>query len=200
MSFFAAIGSGISKAVDCIAEKNHRAALINRLRVVIKNERETSARAYVALGKYYFDHLRDPQNEETEHLCRAIEQSGDRMKRAFEKLNAVAEPSPSCNACEDCAEDCCACPQYEEEQTNSEEKETDSDFPIPPIPSPEAENAADELRAQRAAKKAEAAAEAILSQAPQEPDELDNLDNAPKTVPFQFVPLKDDGESADDEP
>ena len=68
MSFLENLGNGIAKVIDSVVERNHRASVVNRLRIVIKNERENTARAYVALGKYYFDNLRDPENEETERL------------------------------------------------------------------------------------------------------------------------------------
>ena len=58
MSFLENLGNGIAKVIDSVVEKNHRASVVNRLRIVIKNERENTARAYVALGKYYFDNLR----------------------------------------------------------------------------------------------------------------------------------------------
>ena len=52
MGIFSVIGNEVTKAVDYVVEKNRKAAMINRLRIVIKNERENTARAYVALGKY----------------------------------------------------------------------------------------------------------------------------------------------------
>ena len=89
MSFLENLGNGIARVIDSVVEKNHRASVINRLRIVIRNERENTARAYVALGKYYFENLRDPQNEETERLCRSVEESTARMRRAFEKISII---------------------------------------------------------------------------------------------------------------
>jgi len=57
MNFFENVTGRVTKAVDYVVEKNRKAALINRIRIVIKNERENEARAYVALGKYYFQNL-----------------------------------------------------------------------------------------------------------------------------------------------
>jgi len=84
MSFLNTVSGRITKAVDYIVEKNRKSALINRIRIVIKNERENEARAYVALGKYYFQNMRDPFNEETEKLCKSIENSDQRIKKAFD--------------------------------------------------------------------------------------------------------------------
>jgi Tfp pilus assembly protein PilE len=106
MSFFETLTNNVTKAVDYVVEKNRKAALINRIRIVIKNERENQARAYVALGKYYFRNLRDPQNEETERFCKAVETSEQRMKKAFDKLDEITAPA-GCDDddCDDCS--CC---------------------------------------------------------------------------------------------
>ncbi len=117
MNLFQSVSSNVTKAVDFVVEKNRKAALINRIRIVIKNERENEARAYVALGKYYYEHLRDAQNEETEHLCRAIDFSDKRMKKAFAKLDEITAPEDGA----DCDEDCDYCPYYNEEDSDPEE-------------------------------------------------------------------------------
>ena len=83
MNIFETITHGISRAVGFVADKNHKAALVNRLRIVIKNERENASRAYVALGKYYLENLRDPENELTERLCRSAEDSEARDPQSF---------------------------------------------------------------------------------------------------------------------
>lgn len=113
MKFFDTVSGNLTKAVDFVVEKNRKAALINRIRIVIKNERENEARAYVALGKYYYEHLRDKENEETEHLCRAVDFSDGRIKKAFDKLDELTEPEgceDGCGeGCEDGCADCCSC-------------------------------------------------------------------------------------------
>ena len=82
MGIFSVIGNEVTKAVDYVVEKNRKAAMINRLRIVIKNERENTARAYVALGKYYMEHLRNPEDAQAEQLCKAVEESEARMRKA----------------------------------------------------------------------------------------------------------------------
>lgn len=121
MNLFQTVSSNVTKAVDFVVEKNRKAALINRIRIVIKNERENEARAYVALGKYYYEHLRDAQNEETEHLCRAIDFSDKRMKKAFTKLDEITAPE----GCADCGDDCDYCPYYDETEESVPEEDTD---------------------------------------------------------------------------
>ncbi|MBE6822151.1 MAG: hypothetical protein E7518_03455 [Ruminococcaceae bacterium] len=111
MNFIESVTGNVTKAVDYLVEKNRKAAVMNRLRIVIKNERDNEARAFAALGKYYYQHLRDPENEETEHLCRAVDFSDRRMKKAFAKLDEIASPK-GCeeDSAADCADDCDFCP------------------------------------------------------------------------------------------
>ena len=126
MSFLNTVSGRITKAVDYIVEKNRKSALINRIRIVIKNERENEARAYVALGKYYFQNMRDPFNEETEKLCKSIENSDQRIKKAFDKLDEIT----ACDEAEDisysnCSGDCdyCSSDDYSNVQDFAQENE-----------------------------------------------------------------------------
>ncbi len=127
MNFFKSVTGSVTKAVDYVVEKNRKAALVNRIRIVIKNERESEARAYVALGKYYFENLRDAQNEETEALCKAVELSDQRMKKAFLKLDEITATGEDEDACADCHDDCDYCPCYDENDVGGESME-DDDF------------------------------------------------------------------------
>lgn len=117
MNFFETVSSNMTKAVDFVVEKNRKAAMMNRLRIVIKNERENESRAFVALGKYYYEHLRDSQTEETEHLCRAVDFSDRRIKKAFAKMDEIAAPED----CEECCGDDCGCCAYSDDPEDAEE-------------------------------------------------------------------------------
>lgn len=130
MNFFETVSGRVTKAVDYVVEKNRKAALINRIRIVIKNERENEARAYVALGKYYFQNLRDAQNEETESLCSAVEAADKRIKKAFDKLDELtAEEGFEDDTCSDCTDDCDYCPCGCSEESSP--KSTDVPAPEP---------------------------------------------------------------------
>jgi len=108
-------------------EESRKAALVNRIRIVVRTERENEARADVALGKYYFENLRDAQNEETESLCKAVELSDQRMKKAFLKLDEITAPGEDEDACADCHDDCDYCPCYDESDVGGEST-ADDDF------------------------------------------------------------------------
>lgn len=133
MSIFNNVSEKVTKAVDYVVEKNRKAALINRIRIVIKNERENEARAYIALGKYYFHNMRDEENEETEHLCRAVEDAERRMKKAFEKLDEITSPEEITeDECADCGDDCCCCPcgVDDDEEDEIPEQEEITNYPM----------------------------------------------------------------------
>lgn len=104
MDVFKNVADSVTKAVNFVVDKNRRAALINRLKIVIRNEKEVEARAYIELGRYYFENLRDPENSRTEPLCVAVENSDRRLKRAFAKLDEMLMPSGADEE-EACADD-----------------------------------------------------------------------------------------------
>lgn len=121
MNFLSNVGSGFSKAIDFVVEKNRRIALINRVKLVIRNEEENSQRAYVALGKYYYRNLRDEANSETEIYCNAIENANKRRDRALQKLDDLIAPQeePECDDEDEdeygVCDECCDCDSYCEE-------------------------------------------------------------------------------------
>lgn len=140
-------GKTISSAVDSMIETNRRKAMISRIRVVIRNERENTERTYAALGKYYFEHLRDPENGNTEQLCRAVEESEARLKRAFDKLDALREEFAKADeedVCAGCEKDSCQdCEYYANED-------------IPADPAEVSQEAAEEAAEEAAVEEAEA--------------------------------------------
>ena len=93
MDFFKTAADSVSKAVNYVMDRNRKAALINRLNIVIRNERDKQTRAYLALGKYYYTRLRDPENEVTEPLCKEAETAGRRLRRAYAKLDDLTVPA-----------------------------------------------------------------------------------------------------------
>lgn len=92
MDFLRNAADSVSKAVNYVMDRNRKAAIVNRLKIVIRNERENQSRAYIALGKYYCSNLRDPENETTEPLCRQAETASRRLHRAYAKLDDLTVP------------------------------------------------------------------------------------------------------------
>lgn len=118
MNLFQNVADGVTKAIDYVVEANRKAALINRVKVVVRSEEKNIDQAYIALGKYYFRNLRDESNEETEHYCKAVENGKSRLDRALTKLEELTTPDDRTygdgEGCEDCNSDCDECPYYED--------------------------------------------------------------------------------------
>lgn len=88
-SAFKTAGGAVQNAVDVVAEKNRKTALQNRLRTVIRCEEKAAERAYLALGRYYYNNMRDASNTITEPYCIDIEAAEQRIDAAVEKLEAL---------------------------------------------------------------------------------------------------------------
>lgn len=142
MSFLQSLSDTITHTLEQLVEKNHRTALVNRIRLVIKSESENTSRLYEELGRYYFDHLRDPENKSTERLCKEIEGHEARIRRAFNKMAEIAEeaqaskesaknPVSACAACS-CCSDTCSCAD-----------DTDPEISMPEPAEPYSESAAE---------------------------------------------------------
>ena len=75
-----------------LAEKNRRAAQINRIRAVIRlTEKKTAEKEYIALGRYYYHNLRDKENAVTEPHCAALDQAEKALDAALDKLDRVLQ-------------------------------------------------------------------------------------------------------------
>ena len=64
MKLFQMIGQNICSAVDAMVEKNRLAAQNNRLKLVIKAENNAITRAYIALGKHYYNTMKETADGE----------------------------------------------------------------------------------------------------------------------------------------
>ena len=110
MEIFKNVAGSVTKAVNFVVDKNRRAAMINRLKIVIRNEKEIEARSYIELGRYYYENMRDESNGTTEPLCAAVDNADRRLKRAFMKLDEMMVPAGAKQEEEEengCAEGAC---------------------------------------------------------------------------------------------
>ncbi|MCH3973089.1 MAG: hypothetical protein LKE53_10085 [Oscillospiraceae bacterium] len=116
------LGKQLSDTFGDLLEKNRRAAAISRLRVVIQNERDENARAYVALGKYYYDHMRGQGSTEAEALCDSIDECDRRLKNAFKRMEEIREETDGtdeASPCTECSSDCSTCQYNQEDEPES---------------------------------------------------------------------------------
>lgn len=101
MAFFDTVKSGFTTAVDTVSsvtqtivEKNRANAQLNRLRAVMKSECEMINRAYITLGKNYYENKINGKNDacpNEEELFEVIQQSKENIKKARERYRQVIE-------------------------------------------------------------------------------------------------------------
>lgn len=120
MSLFYNVRRGVSGAIHYVVDQNRKLSLIHRVRGVIRTEEKIANQAYLALGKYYFQNLRDAQNGETEFHCMEIDRANRRISRAMMKLDELTEqdrylyeydvfdeePEDFSDCCMDCNDSC----------------------------------------------------------------------------------------------
>jgi len=101
MTFLDTVKSGLETAVDTVSEvtqsiieKNRANAQLNRLRAVMKSECEMINRAYITLGKYYYENKQSESNDacpNEEELFEIIEKSKANIQKARERYRQVVE-------------------------------------------------------------------------------------------------------------
>lgn len=91
MSFYRNIKKALTDTVDAVIDKTATQAQKNRLRLVMRNESEIINNAYIELGKYFYNNLRDGASPEQSDLCDKIENARQRMSRAQERYRDVLQ-------------------------------------------------------------------------------------------------------------
>ena len=89
----AAVGT-ISTVTQSLIEKNKTNAKLNRLRFIMKNESELMNRAYIALGKQYYEMQKTGNYEPTEaqeKLFALLESSKKKLARARECYRKIVD-------------------------------------------------------------------------------------------------------------
>lgn len=94
MSIFQSIGQALGGAVDRAKEKNSRSASMNRVRAVIRAQESAAEQQYLALGRYYYNNLRDPSNEVTEGHCAQLDAIEARLDSALTSLEQLYQAAP----------------------------------------------------------------------------------------------------------
>lgn len=78
---------------DSVNESIRKNGIISRLKMVIKCERASLDREYAALGRYYYNNLRDRDIPECEEHCKEIDEGLKRVISAEEHLMKLEEKS-----------------------------------------------------------------------------------------------------------
>ncbi len=84
--------SGVKLAADAatdvaqaLVEKSRLRAKANRIKQVIKSDTELRNQAYIELGRYFYDNLRNEASEECESLCVVVDKTTARINKAGRK-------------------------------------------------------------------------------------------------------------------
>ena len=101
MSFFDTLKVGLNTAVDTISAVAHNLvdqsrtnARLNRLRTVMKSESELMNRAYIALGKDYYERIKKgekPNSEREEKLVQLIDNCKAKIAKARDCYRNIIE-------------------------------------------------------------------------------------------------------------
>ncbi len=91
MGFYNKIKKAVVDTVDAVVDKTATQAKKSRLLTVMKNEKLLTNQAYIELGKYYYNNLRENSPEYVEEICGKIDSSKERMSRAQEKYREVLQ-------------------------------------------------------------------------------------------------------------
>ena len=76
--------ANVRLAATQLKEKNRRLAAANRLRTAIRCQEKAAEKEYLALGRYYYNVLRDPDNPVAEAHCLRLDQLQAQRDRALQ--------------------------------------------------------------------------------------------------------------------
>lgn len=84
--------TGAQRLAAGIRRKNRRAAALNRLRTVIRCQERAAEKEYLALGRYYYNALRDKENPVAEEHCARL----DGINAMLDSTLLALEKAASC--------------------------------------------------------------------------------------------------------
>ena len=76
------IGETVSEIASSVAEKNRLRVQLNHLKTLIKTDSATRDQAYIELGRYFYENLREGTTPENEAICAVIDAANDRISKA----------------------------------------------------------------------------------------------------------------------
>lgn len=88
MGFLKELGQAAENCAHRVKGKTSRAAVINRLRMVLKIQESAAEKEYLALGRYYYNALRDKDNPIAQSHCVRLDEI---LAKRDATLNALEE-------------------------------------------------------------------------------------------------------------
>ena len=89
MNILERIKDAVGNAASFLEEKNRKAAAANRIRTVIRCEESAAEKEYLALGRYFYNNLRDKGNDITEAHCKELEEVEARLEKALDLMEQL---------------------------------------------------------------------------------------------------------------
>jgi len=71
--------------VQALVEKSRLRANANRIKQVIKSDTDLRNQAYIELGRYFYENLREHAGDEEEALCVVVDKTSHRIRKATQK-------------------------------------------------------------------------------------------------------------------
>lgn len=90
MEFIKNLARAVGDAATVLGEKHRRTAERNRIRAVLRCEERAAQKEYLALGRYYYNTLRDKSNPVAEPHCEALDDIELRIDAALALMQAAA--------------------------------------------------------------------------------------------------------------
>lgn len=78
---------------QALVEKSRLKAKANRIKQVIKADTELMNQAYIELGRYFYEHLRDDADKECEALCVVVDKTTARIDKASRRYVEIMSSS-----------------------------------------------------------------------------------------------------------
>ena len=76
------VGETVSEIAASVAEKNRLRVQLNHIKGLIKADSATRDQAYIELGRYFYENLREGTSPENEAICAVIDSASDRISKA----------------------------------------------------------------------------------------------------------------------
>lgn len=76
------VSETVSEIAASVAEKNRLRVQLNHIKGLIKADSATRDQAYIELGRYFYENLREGTSPENEAICAVIDAASDRISKA----------------------------------------------------------------------------------------------------------------------
>ena len=76
------VGETISEIAASVAEKNRLRTQLNHIKGLIKSDTATRDQAFIELGRYFYENMREGTSAENEAICAVIDAASDRISKA----------------------------------------------------------------------------------------------------------------------